>query len=164
MDVLASENRRLESESKAARAALTTVEDTATTLRSAAARDREEFDAWKKRARVDRRQGSRDRSSSRRRPRERGRGEETGADSPSFASDVDRETTSRRRRRCRRRRRVIRALRRSGIFPRGGMGGATKSSSDGGGALRRHERRREENLGRFVRNLNPRSCTRPRWL
>ena len=51
MDVLASENRRLESESKAARAALTTVEDTATTLRSAAARDREEFDAWKKRAR-----------------------------------------------------------------------------------------------------------------
>ena len=49
MDVLASENRRLESESKAARAALTTVEDTATTLRSAAARDREEFDAWKKR-------------------------------------------------------------------------------------------------------------------
>ena len=50
MDVLASENRRLESESKAARAALTTVEDTATTLRSAAARDREEFDAWKKRA------------------------------------------------------------------------------------------------------------------
>ena len=51
MDVLASENRRLASESKAARAALTTAEDTATTLRSAAARDREEFDAWKKRAR-----------------------------------------------------------------------------------------------------------------
>ena len=51
MDVLASENRRLASETKAARAALTTAEDTATTLRSAAARDREEFDAWKKRAR-----------------------------------------------------------------------------------------------------------------
>jgi len=51
MDVLASENRRLASESKAARAALMTAEDTATTLRSAAARDREEFDAWKKRAR-----------------------------------------------------------------------------------------------------------------
>ena len=148
MDVLASENRRLESESKAARAALTTVEDTATTLRSAAARDREEFDAWKKRARelIDAKDREIDRlrgdglanGVAAKKPaqiRHHSRAMSTARRHRGGDGDVDVDDAS------------TQAAARSGIFPRGGMGGATKSSSDGGGALRRHERRREENLG-----------------
>ena len=91
VDVVVAENLRLASERDALKAALSTCEDSVTSLKTSSSRDREEFEAWKKKARdlID----SRDREIDRMRSRDKADADKSTAVRESPPSQRRDETT-----------------------------------------------------------------------